>query len=71
MPVNHRDKRFFMHTVFEVRKSALWKKYKMLIKSCFNLKRVFAKAPAVGVVVKDIAIGAGGLGFDFQTGQIV
>ena len=33
-PINYRDKRFFMHTVFKVSELALWKKYAVSIKSC-------------------------------------
>ena len=57
-----------MHAVFKISKLALWKKYTVPIKSCYNLKRVFCKS--TGVMVKDIDIGAGGFGINYLAGQI-
>ena len=38
-PINDRDKRFFMHTVFKASELALWEKYSVSIKSCCNFKK--------------------------------
>ena len=37
---NYPGKRFFMQTMFKVSELPLWKKYAVVIKSCYNLKNL-------------------------------
>ena len=40
-PINYRDKRFCMHTVFKFSELTLWKKYPVFLKYCCWFKHLF------------------------------
>ena len=57
--------------MFKASELALWKKYTVSIKFRYNYVKFLQMHRPDIVVIKDILIGAGGLGFDFLAGPIV